>query len=114
MKLTLDKSWELCLKQWRWIAKRIRADNEYGAVALKYVWLRKNGIIKQPHAGCFFCEYGKQHKKGSSAYCDYCPAKKIDKEFYCEHPEYHYSYLSLKFYAKLLKLNRKRKKCPKP
>ena len=106
MKLTLDKSWELCLKQWRWIAKQIKAGDERNTVALKIAWCEKNGVgyIK---AYCFFCEYIINQ---SPSGCSSCPARKIDKNFRCSQNKYSYYDKPLKFYAKLLELNKKRRK----
>lgn len=105
MRLTLNKSWELCLKQWAWIAKQIRAGDDRYINTIKEAWLKEKGF-KNIYADCFFCEYTYPSKSG----CNVCPGRKIDKTFDCENIEYDYENKPLKFYAKLKELNRKRMK----
>jgi len=113
-RLTLDKTWELCLKQWRWIIKQRKKHSTKNINVLKGMWLEKhkfNLVV----SGCFFCGYCVTHEgwnssSSSSGGCLICPGKKIDKTFDCQCLDYHFFYKPEKFYKKLLELNRKRKK----
>ena len=42
-KLTLNQTWVLCLKMWKWIAEQVKAGNEDDIEDLKEQWLKKNG-----------------------------------------------------------------------
>jgi len=108
-RLTLDKAWELCLKQWRWIIKQRKKHPTKNINVLKKIWLEKhkfNSVV----TGCFFCEYCVIHEDRSNNSCPTCPAVKIDKTFYCQNPNYDFYSKPEEFYKKLLELNRKRKK----
>lgn len=107
-RLILDQAWTLCLKQWRWIAKRVRAKSRKDVEALKDEWVAKHGF-KKINNSCFFCTYHDQHPtKFSDKECN-CPARKIDPNFDCLFGDCAFDVSPLKFYAKLLELNRKRK-----
>ena len=108
-RLTLDQAWTLCLKQWRWIAMRLKAGDGRGIESLKEEWLEKHGYNwDDVRLDCFFCQYSYQpRQKGCHGSC---PGHKVDKAFRCDHPEYTYDIEPLKFYAKLLELNKRRKK----
>jgi len=105
MKLTLNKAWELCLKQWRKMIKQKKAGSRRRITTLKRIWCKENGFANIA-AHCFFCEYDEQY----DADCSKCPPTRVDKHFHCQNPEYHWRYNPLKFYAKIRKLNRIRLK----
>ncbi len=110
MKLTLNKAWELCVDgQWKWIARQVRACIKEGIPYyignLKRQWCEKNGYSVE--LNCFFCEYKLQHPSERKENCPTCPAKKIDKTFYCMNTKYDFADEPLKFYAEIRKLNRK-------
>jgi len=118
MKITLDESWELCLKQWKWIAKQIvkmkRTGDLYSVKQLKREWCDKNNFkLPSRCSNCFFCLYSITHPTKSnpdkSIVCN-CPAQKVDKHFDCQTWEYNYTQKPLKFYAKVRKLNNVRLK----
>ena len=104
MKLTLSKSWELCVDgQWKWIVKQIRAGAR-DVWGLKRQWLRENGIDSSEVSNhCFFCEYTSNFKHDD---CRLCPGCKIDKSFSCMDKKYNFEKKPLKFYAKLRALNK--------
>lgn len=105
---TLDQTWTLCLKMWKWITKE-RKKNKRSVGILKIEWLKNNGFGPSLiDSDCFFCQYAVAHKKRKFA-CFYCPGTKVDPNFSCtEHPIY--SSEPIEFYKLLLTLNRKRKK----
>lgn len=110
-KLTLDRTWKLCLAQWERGIEQINAGNTKTMWALKREWLKKNGYGRTNIVfDCFFCEYNNQnggHSEGDS--CFSCPGKMISKSFDCENNStYNWLDRPLKFYAKLLHLNKKR------
>ena len=109
-KLTLDETWKLCLKMWKWIAETAKSwepVEEDVVEALKDAWLAQNWMGSKLDHDCFFCEYDEQRKHG----CQSCPAKKVDRSFYCNQPysnELCFWMRPVQFYAKLKQLNRKR------
>lgn len=102
-RLTLDKTWELCLKQRRWIAKEVKIGrNSIGeTIDLKDEWLEKHDF-KNVSENCFFCDYA--YKRAGCR--PSCPGKKIDKSFDCDNRDYHYAAEPLAFYKKLVQLNK--------
>lgn len=109
-KLTLDKTWELCLAQWKWIVGQIRKGRPAYIGDLKGEWLVKHGFenTRDSAGNCFFCRYAGGDVSGGidEKDCIKCPARKVDKAFYCCNADYDYAYKPLAFYAKLLKLNK--------
>ncbi len=103
-KLTLEKTWTYCLSMWRWIAAQRKAGDNRIVWYLKRAWMENNDFENISEC-CFFCEYDFYLGKES---CDSCPARKIDKNFYCENTEYHWCNDPIKFYNELVSLNRKR------
>ena len=103
-RLTLDQTWVLCLKMWKWIAKEVRAGNSTNVDALKKEWCEKNGFAAiEIKYCCFFCEYDRR----GICECDRCPARKIDKAFKCYvDSSYHYLEFPLKFYKTICQLNK--------
>ncbi len=115
-RLTLDETWVLCLKMWKWIAKEVRvaikAEKEWNVDNLKAKWLRKHGFNPDKvEQECFFCEWGVL-KEGRARtwyrYCPHCPAVKVDSDFGCSEPEYAHTERPTLFYKKLLALNKLR------
>ena len=103
----LDQTWELCLKMWKWIAKKCK--KEQCVASLKEDWLKNNGFEGGLiDSSCFFCQYASSHKRRKSV-CSYCPGVKVDPDFDCfNYPNYGDN--PIEFYKLLLALNRKRKK----
>lgn len=109
-KLTLDESWELCLEMWKWIADNY-VKGGFGVGRLKTRWLVDHGFERSDiHLDCFFCEYMDQNRNkptGNPSYnCDHCPAVLVERSFQCTKCEYHYICKPVKFYQKLVELNR--------
>jgi len=108
MKLTLAKTWQLCLRQWKWIVEQIEAGTELDVCDLKRQWMNKKGFKKHViKDDCFFCEYVCQYEVHSCE--DNCPGTQINKRFNCCASTYHYQRKPKLFYKKLLELNEKRK-----
>ena len=120
-KLTLNQTWVLCLRMWRWIAHKW----EEGDVVwkLKDQWLIDNGYsdIDLQH-DCFFCEWAvlqrlskRNEIQKRSEYIHgqgckkWCPGCKVDSEFNCRNSKYNYDLKPKAFYAELLRLNQIRK-----
>lgn len=110
-RLTLDETWTLCMKMWRWIAKQIRKDPLSDVEGLKEEWLDNNGWDRVSLSDeCFFCEYNYQHHKMGRDSCSKCPARMVDKSF--GHygcvivDKWNYTTNPLAFYAKLQKLHK--------
>ena len=109
-KLTLNKAWELCMSQWRWIVKMIRAGDDRYVGELKIAWLEKHKYENDEIDGnCFFCHYNRQGGVDDEG-CVSCPGVIVDKAFSCDDDDYDYLYEPIKFYNKLRSLNRKRNK----
>ena len=100
-RLTLKEAWRLCVKgQWHWIQLRIKRGDKRDVDVLKEVWMKKHSFEDLIRLNCFFCEYDEQQK----AHCISCPAKKIDPDFRCCHPDYRFFRRPLDFYAKITEL----------
>lgn len=100
-RLTLNEIWEQCLKMWRWIVRQKCPRNVKN---LKEEWLKRNGFKDDyPDSDCFFCEW--DFSKGVDS-CSYCPAKKVDENFYCGTAEYNYFRKSAAFLRKIIELNK--------
>ena len=97
---TLNQTWVLCLRMWRWIA----ANWKEGAniYTLKEQWIHNNGFGgTEIESDCFFCDF--------CIHCPACPGKLVDPDFYCENEKYDYETKPKTFYKELLRLNRIRK-----
>ena len=99
-KLTLNETWEQCLKMWRWI---VRQPYPKCVGELKKEWLEKNGF-KDVDDDCFFCDYANRYSGCEMS----CPADKIDKSFCCGDYDYHWSHKPAAFFRKITQLNEKR------
>ena len=101
-KLTLNKTWEQCLKMWRWIVRQPcpRCVNE-----LKEKWLEKNGFdFDELENDCFFCDYATRYGGCEIS----CPGNIIDKNFCCGDYDYHFLRKPAAFLRKITELNKKR------
>lgn len=107
-KRTLNQTWILCLRMWRWIAKVWQTPRyrRYDVIALKEIWTEKNGFYRV-QAACFFCDY--DYKKTDVPNCEDCPGALIDPDFNCTEHNYNYGTKPVEFYKELLRLNRIRK-----
>ena len=104
-KLTLNQTWTLCLRQWKWIIKQLDAGSVECIANLKEQWTKQNEYgINRINANCFFCEYASRHLDCTQS----CPGKLVSKQFDCENSSYIYRIKPRKFYKKLLELNKKR------
>lgn len=113
MRLNLDQTWEQCIKMWEFVCRSLRHDPDQEVNVLKERWMRKN---YPPHVyvdyNCFFCDYdnNRRNENGKSGqFCMYCPGKKVDKDFNCEDPAYHWMVKSHEFLKKIKALNKQRK-----
>lgn len=111
-RLTLNETWRLCLKQWKWLVKEIKAHPDANIHVLKRKWVKLQGYGEDGvDDDCFFCEYaGQREKFGGEFGCRGCPARKVDKEFHCSNVDYNYCSKPIKFYKKILELNKIRTK----
>lgn len=107
-KLTLNQTWTLCLRMWRWIAKVWQTKGYKGMDVhdLKRMWLREHGFESSLiRAHCFFCDY-----KGIFGYCHRaCPGALVNPDFNCMEYNYDFENRPVEFYKELLRLNRIRK-----
>lgn len=105
-KISLEQTWRLCLKMWKWIALKYLENPQRSVNNLKQQWLDENGFDSNPiQSGCFFCHY----KGGDKDCIDNCPGVLIDQDFFCTYHEYDYWSQPLAFYQELLRLNHIRK-----
>ena len=97
-KLSLNDTWEQCLKMWKWISRQW-LNTKLDALDLKGLWLEENGYGKREiEANCFFCHSCHQD-------CNKCPGRLIDADFDCVDSDYTYHKPRL-FYAKLKQLDK--------
>ena len=101
-KLTLNQTWTLCLRMWRWIAKVWTPDG-LDVDILKVQWMKDNGF-EDIESGCFFCDISKYIDS-----CIDCPGRLVNLHFKCSNWEYSWSYKPVEFYKELLRLNKIRK-----
>ena len=99
--MTLAKTWQNCLRMWRWVVEEWKKDNDIDVDELKEMWLEENDSDTSLKADCYFCE-----RAGTS--CDKCPGKLVSKSFDCQYKKYHYLWHPDKFLKKLEQLNKKR------
>ncbi len=102
-KLTLNETWKLCLKMWKWIAAESKKLPGSSTPALKIQWVCMNGFSVDEICGnCFFCEYDDELNRT----CEFCPGKKVDRSFDCCNSNYNYSSKPAAFYKELCRLNK--------
>ena len=116
-KLTLDQTWEQCLKMWKWISRQCKGKSKRwcgnNTNKLKHLWLKKHKFDSVDICqACFFCDYTTV-KLEDSYDCRKCPGKKVDSEFCCRHndvsdwnSEVFFRHYPRLFYAKLKELNK--------
>ena len=103
-KRTLNQTWILCIRMWRWIVKNLGKGR--GILGLKKQWLSENGF-KDVKTNCFFCDFVNTYSERLD--CSKCPGTLIDPAFHCMNSAYDYSAKSGAFLEELLRLNRIRK-----
>lgn len=109
-KLTLNQTWVLCLRMWRWIAKEWKKleedphDIHYWVVLQKAKWLRDHGYASIKN-NCFFCE--RVDDRVHVIDCVDCPGALVDSEFHCYDAGWCFD--PPRFLSELLRLNRIRK-----
>ena len=103
-KRTLNQTWTLCLRMWRWIVKMKAKNNRRWISTLKSQWLHLNNVKIEGSHNCFFCELSNRHSS-----CVRCPGKLVTRSFNCTNIMYHYKNQPAAFYKELLRLNRIRK-----
>ncbi len=107
MKLSLEKTWTECLRMWKWIAGQAKKGRTNGTRALKAEWCEKHNYkLYEIQHNCFFCQYDTTRKRA----CQSCPARQIERGFHCSDEEYCWRDNPLAFYAKLVELNKIRRK----
>lgn len=117
--ITLDESWEECLKQWDWIIKKliekgltndeefIEFDTSYMTVEdLKKTYLTEHHIINLVRNECFFCEYAGQQNEYIINSCYYCPMAKVDTLASCSSFDQDYAVKPFRFYKMIKRLNK--------
>lgn len=102
-KRTLNQTWTLCLRMWRWVAKAKTENSKKQVSILKLRWLYDNGFRNLKN-GCFFCDFIRETRS-----CGGCPGKLVDASFNCCTDAYYYRLKPVLFYKELLRLNRIRK-----
>ena len=113
VKLSLDKTWKLCLESWNGIIKIL----EWGAAKdinidvydAKALWMNLNGY-DNIRCNCFFCQYAAEHNgiwDGADERCSQCPGVLVDKGFDCE-LVWDWQEEPIQFYEELKRLNNKR------
>lgn len=114
--MKLDETWVECIKMWRWVVKRV-GKTEFNASQLKWQYIEEHFPGLALDCDCFFCEYAvRAENKSYKRYgvdketCNYCPGKKVDKDFSCMNPKYRYSVRPNAFLKELLRLDRLRRK----
>ena len=101
-KRTLNQTWTLCLRMWKWIAKQVREGSKRSVEELKSQWLLDNGFVGVED-NCFFCD------SVETCSCDDCPGRLVDPDFDCATFAHNYENRPEAFYKELLRLNRIRK-----
>lgn len=114
LKLSFNKTWEECLRMWKWIAKEIKKPEHRGVADLKEDWCKRNGYSSEQLVdSCFFCTWAETHLKkfhDNTELCTGCPGGKFDPDFNCMYTKYDYLNNPTGFYKKLKQLNRMRLK----
>jgi len=105
-KLTLNKAWSKCLKQWKYIVENLDSGKPVHVLKEKYIKKHDSESIS---VNCYFCEYDWQHHNIGDSGCEHCPGRLVDKHFDCLNVKYRFKKKPRAFYRKLLALNAKRK-----
>ena len=111
----LDRTWENCLRMWKWITNNLPKGfseateeiKDFIIDHLKWDWLKNNNFNRKIIQACFLCEYDKKHKGN----CDSCPAVLAypEQEFHCTDDKHNYAYEPILFYKELMDRNARRK-----
>ena len=104
--MNLEDTWTNCLAMWKWIAEQVKSgEADYtDAGRLKRQWLVEHKYV-YIYLNCFFCDYVKGY---GNINCEKCPGALVDKSFRCGNILYDYICKPIKFYEKLVELNKKR------
>ena len=86
--MTLNKTWEECLRMWKWIDSQVAEsygdDDDSPVESLKEEWLEDYGYDpSEINFMCFFCNMAGNSHSGASECEDKCPAVAIDPDFDC-------------------------------
>ena len=100
--MTLEKTWQKCLKMWRWIVKEWKEGRNLDIDTLKEQWLQKNDFGASLLSDCYFCNYDHDG-------CNKCPGRLVLPSFNCWDDKYNFKRHPDKFLQKLEQLNKKRK-----
>jgi hypothetical protein len=115
-KLTLDETWDRCLKMWRWVVAKWEPNKTIDVVRLKDAWLKEYRPKDKLRCNCYFCEYAKQRDKAQRVNEDgvcnsgwtLCPGRLVSPRFDCQNPKYDWSWYPDAFLRKVEQLNKKR------
>ena len=111
----LDRCWKNCLRLWKWVSENWTPNTN--VATLKPLWLKQHKFKKRIIASCFFCQYAEDHGENNFIAengCPECPGALVDARFKCGNIRYSYQRNPKAFYAKLLKLDAKRKLAARP
>lgn len=109
-KMALNKTWEECLRMWKWIVERTnnRKYRDDTVIYLKRKWLIEHGYNPDLIVHyCFFCEAAIADNRILP--CDGCPGRKVNSRFQCTNHTYFWKEYPHRFYKKLLELDAKRR-----
>ena len=111
-KLTLNETWVLCLKMWRWIVAHL--DMFDGDIdELKDYYFRhvcRLRLENRPLFDCYFCEFNGQQgylcSEDTKKPCYKCPGYLVSRAFSCGRASYDYQGEPAAFLRKLESLNK--------
>lgn len=112
---TVDETWELCLKMWKWISRQCKGKGwrwcKRNVSRLKIEWLLANGFEAGEFSqNCFLCD--RTTPRGEFGFdCSKCPGLKVWPEFDCaDSKDYPIGMFFIRqpreFYAELKRLNK--------
>lgn len=106
--LTLDQTWVLCLRMWKWISRQCLKKGHEPVWRLKEIWLRQNGYAECIASNCFFCHWAKNSKRKVNFYlCEKCPGALVDPKFRCSSRlDINYRNKPRAFYKEIFRLNK--------
>ena len=107
--MDLDKTWEECLRMWKWVSERHELTGKESGI-LKVLWLKNHNKNRvKLRFDCYFCEFANNKQLEGEAECKHCPGRLVSSWFHCErYSTYNWMETPKAFYAKLLELNEKR------
>ncbi len=109
MNISLDETWEFCIKMTKWIAEEMRRDSSQRVGTLKKAYLAQNHPDLHLCNNCFFCDYDDDNDNE----CKACPARLVESSFDCRNDAYNYYWRATDFHKELVRLNKIRKAKPK-